>query len=141
MIAVTLPSDPQPRINADQVEQAIAEQRRRLTTLPTDEQRLRRSQALDHMAAYAVMLREAADASHGGDRPRLSENRVAYTFKVEFDDGRWNIEEKELETSPRLGDVVSFDGGPPWYVRASQLVRPRPSGKPARELFVCAPSL
>jgi hypothetical protein len=65
----------------------------------------------------------------------------AYTFKVEYPDGSWNIEVKELDEAPRVGDVVSFAAGQPWYVRASQLVFPRPSGMPAREFFVCAPSL
>jgi hypothetical protein len=132
--------DPQPHLNADQLEQTIAEKRRRLAELATDEQRSRRSRALDHMAAYAELLREAANESSGVLR-RSSEPGVGYTFKTEFDDGRWTIEEKELSTSPRVGDVVSFDDGRSWRVRASQLVCPRPSGKPAREFFVCAPSV
>jgi hypothetical protein len=132
-------ADPQPHLNADKLEQTISEERRRLALLATDESPSRRAQALDHMAAYAAMLREAADASvalgRGADEP------VAYTFKVEFADGRWGVEEKELQTTPRVGDVVRFADGQPWYVRASQSVRPRPSGKPARDLFLCAPSI
>ena len=62
-------------------------------------------------------------------------------FKVEFEDGRWSIEEKELETAPQVGDTLVFDDGPCWHVRATQFVRPRPSCKPAREFFVCAPSI
>ena len=139
MMASTVLSDSQPHINADLLEQSIAEKRRRLADLATDEQRSRRSRALDHMAAYAVKLREAADVSLG-DR-RSSEPGIGHAFKLEFEDGRWSIEEKELETTPRVGDVVSFDDGPPWRVHASQFVRPRPSGKPAREFFVCAPSV
>src|ERR1700676_5410495 len=101
--------DPQPHHNADQLEEAIAEGRLKLSVLPSDLSRSRRAQALDHMAAYAAMLREAANASLsfqlGGDE------RVAYTFKVEFEDGRWDVEEKELATTPRVGDVVSFEDG------------------------------
>jgi hypothetical protein len=136
----TVPPDPQPHLNADQLEQTIAVKRARLAELATDEQRTRRSRALDHMAAYAQLLREAANESSGVIR-RASEPGVGYTFKVEFDDGRWDIEEKELHAVPRVGDVLSFADGRSWRVRASQLVRPRPSGKPAREFFVCAPSV
>jgi hypothetical protein len=137
MITSTMLSDSQPHLNADQLEQSIAEKRLGLAGLATDEQRSRHSRALDSMAAYAVMLREAATASRHG-APRSAEPRIAYTFKIEFDDGRWGIEEKELEQPPCVGDVVSFDDGSPWRVRSSQLVQPRPSGKPARAFFVCA---
>ena len=131
--------DPPPHRNADQLEEAIAEGRLKLSVLPTDTARSRRAQALDHMAAYAAILREAADASLSFDLG--GDERVAYTFKVEFEDGRWGVEEKELATTPRVGDVVSFEDGRPWYVRASQSICPRPSGKPAREFFVCAPTI
>ena len=58
----TVLPDPQPHLNADQLEQTIAVKRARLAELATDEQRTRRSLALDHMAAYAELLREAANA-------------------------------------------------------------------------------
>jgi hypothetical protein len=61
-----------------------------------------------------------------------------FSFKLELQDGRWDIAEKNLTAAPRVGDVLSL-AGRQWRVRASQLVRPRPSGRPAREVFVCAP--
>ena len=43
-----------------------------------------------------------------------------------------------MPAPPRPGDVLSFHGSQ-WFVRTSQLVRPRPAGRPTREVFVCAP--
>jgi hypothetical protein len=62
-----------------------------------------------------------------------------FSFKLELADGRWNIDEKELDVPPQIGDIVSFDDGCSWRVRASEFVRARPTQKPVRELFVCAP--
>ena len=128
-----MPRDTQAGKNADYLEQAFTEQRSRLTELASEQERSRRAQALDHMANYVVLLREAASAFGVGRR--------AFSFKVEFEDGRWSIEEKELESPPQVGDVVSFSEAGSWRVRATQLVGVRPKGKPAREFFLCAPLL
>jgi hypothetical protein len=62
-----------------------------------------------------------------------------FSFKLEFADGTWTIFEKELVAKPQFGDIVSFEGSGSWRIQASQLVRARPSQKPVREFFVCAP--
>jgi hypothetical protein len=66
-------------------------------------------------------------------------SRRAFSFKLELADGRWCIDEKELDTAPQIGDIVSFDDGKSWRVRATHFVRAMPSKKPVREFFVCAP--
>jgi hypothetical protein len=134
-------SDKQSRLNADQLESALAQKRGRLSDLENEEQRSRREQAIEQMGAYVSMLRDttttsaALAAAYGPDgRPRRP-----FAFKLEFEDGRWNVDEKELDAAPCVGDIVSFGDGRPWRIRATQFVRARPARKPVREFFVCAP--
>ena len=134
-------SDPQSRLNADQLDSALAHKREGLSELENEEQRSRREQAIEQMANYVSMLRDttttsASPAAAYGPEGRL---RRPFSFKLEFDDGRWNVDEKELDATPQIGDIISFSDGRPWRVRASQFVRARPTRKPLREFFVCAP--
>ncbi len=135
-------SDKQSRLNADQLESALAQKREGLAELRNDAQREQREQAIEQMATYVSMLRDttttsaALAAAYGPDgRPRLP-----FAFKLEFEDGRWNIDEKQLDAAPRVGDIVSFGDGRPWRIRATTLVRARPARKPVREFFICAPA-
>jgi len=134
-------SDPQSRLNAHQLDLALAHTREDLAEVENEGERSRHEQAIEQMANYVSMLRdttttsEALAAAYGPDG-RL---RRPFSFKLEFADGRWNIDEKELETTPQIGDVISFGDGLSWRVRASQFVRARPARKPVREFFVCAP--
>jgi hypothetical protein len=134
-------SDPQSRQNADQLASALAHNREGLAELDDAEQRARHEQAIEQMAAYVSMLRDTSTpsaslaAAYGPDGRR----RRPFSFKLEFADGRWNVDEKELEAAPQVGDIVSFNDGRPWRVSASQFVRARPTRKPVREFFVCAP--
>jgi hypothetical protein len=112
--------------NADQLELSLSHQRASLNAIADDEQRSRRTEAINSVGKYVGLLR-AAEA--------LPAN---FSFKLELNDGRWDIAEKHLASPPRVGDVLSL-AGQRWRVRASQFVRPRPSGRPAREVFVCAP--
>ena len=135
-------SDPQSRLNADQLASALAQKREGLAELENAEQRSRREQAIEQMATYVSMLRDTTTTSASlaaayGPDGRL---RRPFSFKLEFADGRWNVDEKELDVAPQVGDIISFGDGPPWRVRASQLVRARPAHKPVREFFVCAPA-
>jgi hypothetical protein len=116
-------------LNADQLEQSLSRQRERLGEITDDEQRSRRAEAMTQVGNYVGMLRDAEAPA----RPRGS-----FSFKLELNDGRWDVEEKDMPAAPRLGDVLSFHGSE-WFVRTSQLVKPRPAGRPAREVFVCAP--
>jgi hypothetical protein len=134
-------TDPQSRLNADQLAVALAHERDGLAGLENEEQRSRHEQALEQMTNYVSMLRSTTTtsaslaAAYGPDgRPRRP-----FSFKLEFEDGRWNVDEKKLEAAPQVGDIISFDDGRPWRVRATQFVRARPTRKPAREFFVCAP--
>ncbi|MDX6467953.1 MAG: hypothetical protein QOI27_2993 [Gaiellaceae bacterium] len=134
-------SDPQSRQNADQLASALAHNRESLAELDDAEQRSRHEQAIEQMAAYVSMLRDTSTpsaslaAAYGPDGRR----RRPFSFKLEFADGRWNVDEKELEAAPQVGDIVSFNDGRPWRVSASEFVRARPTRKPVREFFVCAP--
>jgi hypothetical protein len=135
-------SDPQSRRNADRIDQALASERVVLSKVENDEQRSRHEQAIEQMASYVSMLRDTTTTSASlaaayGPDGRL---RRPFSFKLEFADGRWNVDEKELEAAPQIGDIISFDDGRPWRVRASTLVRARPARKPVREFFVCAPA-
>jgi len=134
----------QPGMNADHLERALAQQRRALVEVADDEQRSLQAEAIEQMSKYVALLRNAASvesAPTGSATCHSEALRRPFWFKLEFPDGRWNVEEKELPVEPRLGDVVGFDDGRQWRVRASQLVRPLPPRKPAREFFVCAPAL
>jgi hypothetical protein len=141
-MGVVVGSDPQSRLNADQLDSALAHKRDGLAELENAEQRSRREQAIEQMATYVSMLRDTSTpsaslaAAYGPDGRR----RRPFSFKLQFDDGRWNVDEKELETAPQVGDIVSFQDGRPWRVSASQFVRARPTRKPVREFFVCAPA-
>jgi hypothetical protein len=134
-------SDPQSLQNADQLASALAHNREGLAELDDAEQRARHEQAIEQMATYVSMLRDTSTpsaslaAAYGPDGRR----RRPFSFKLEFADGRWNVDEKELEAAPQVGDIVSFDDGRPWRVSASEFVRARPTRKPVREFFVCAP--
>ncbi len=123
-------SDKQSRLNADQLESALARKRDSLAGLENEEQRSRREQAIEQFGTYVAMLRDTTTVSAA--RP--------FSFKLEFEDGRWNVDEMRLEAAPRVGDIVSFGDGRPWRIRATQLVRARPARKPVREFFVCAPA-
>lgn len=116
------------RETADQLDEALAATRRTLAAVTAGEQRTRRESAIDQAAQYVALLREAREPG----------TRVPFWFKLEFPDGRWNVAERMLDATPRVGDVVSFDDGSRWRVRDSQLVKPRPARKPPREFFVCA---
>src|SRR3979490_921296 len=114
-------SDKQSRLNTDQLESALAQKRERLAELEKDARREKREQAIEQMATYVSMLRDttttsaALAAAYGPDgRPR-----TPFAFKLEFEDGRWNIDEKQLEVAPHVGDIVSFGDGRPWRVRAT----------------------
>lgn len=122
-------SDARLSLNADQLEQALARQHALMGEMANDEQRSRRADAMVRIGNYVGMLREAEPQA---------DCTGSFSFKLELRDGRWDIEEKSMRTPPRVGDVVSFHGNR-WRVFASQLVRPRPAGRPAREVFVCAP--
>jgi hypothetical protein len=135
-------SDPQSRLNADQIDSTLAHRRERLAELENEEQRSRREQAIDQMATYVSMLRDTTTTSASlaaayGPDGRL---RRPFSFKLEFPNGSWNVDEKQLEAAPKIGDIISFGDGRPWRIRASQFVRARPTRKPAREFFVCAPA-
>src|SRR5436305_3568056 len=135
-------SDKQSRLNADRLESALAQKRDGLADLPDEALRSQREGAIDQLSTYVSMLRDTTTtsdallAAYGPDgRPRRP-----FAFKLEFEDGRWNVDEKELEAAPAVGDIVSFGDGRPWRIRDTQFVRARPARKPVREFFICAPA-
>jgi hypothetical protein len=135
-------SDPQSRRNADQLDHVLASKRVDLASVDNEEVRSRHEQAIEQMSNYVSMLRDTTTTSASlaaayGPGGRL---RRPFSFKLEFADGRWNVDEKQLEAAPQIGDIISFADGRPWRIRASELVRARPARKPVREFFVCAPA-
>ena len=58
-----------------------------------------------------------------------------YTLKLEFPDGRWSVDEKLLEETPRVGELLEH--GAWWKVLRVDHVPVRVARKPDRELFVC----
>jgi hypothetical protein len=127
----------------NELERALALGRSVLADCNNDDERSRRSQAIDELSQYVDLLRVAtagAPAPEAKSAPSEVRAAEAYWFKFEFADGRWDIDEKELQAAPHVGDVYDFSDSGKWRVRASQFVKPRPSQKPMREFFVCAPA-
>jgi hypothetical protein len=60
-----------------------------------------------------------------------------YSLKLEFPDGRWSVDEKQLPERPRVGELVEH--GAWWRVRDIVTVPVRMARKPDREFFVCRP--
>jgi|SRR6266508_4944976 hypothetical protein len=122
------------RANAEALERALVARRRELGRIDKDEERTRRTQALEMIEQYTLLLRESTPAS-----PRR--NPARYCFKLVFPDGRWSVDEKQLADTPCRGDVVEIDGLGNWRIEGSERVGVKPTGKPPREFFVCAPAL
>ena len=118
--------DPQLSLNADLLEQSLSRQRERLSEI-TDDEQCRRSEAMAQIGTYVGMLRDA-------EAPLLRSG--SFSFKLELNDGRWDVEEMDMSKAPRVGDVLFFHGSK-WFVRTSQLVKPRPPGACARGLRLC----
>jgi len=119
------------QLNADALDRALAARRRDLDQVEP-EVRARREYALAAIEGYTALLREPGV-------PAQSRSAIRYCFKLVFPDGRWSLDEKQLVAAPREGDVLDFDGYGDWCIQGSQRVGVKPSGKPAREFFVCAP--
>ena len=100
-----------------------------MSTLANEEERARRTEATGHIARYVGLLRQATGTIAS----------VAYSLKLEFADGRWDVAESKLASKPQPGDVLSLASGN-WCVRGTQLVHPSIPGKPGREFLVCAPA-
>lgn len=115
--------------NADRLAHVLDRSRRTLAEMPDETERSRHAQAIEQLGHYIDLLRDAT-----------SEVGARYSLKLELADGRWDVAETDLSARPRIGDLIDLDDGGRWSVRRSQLVRPRPAGKPPREFFVCAPA-
>jgi hypothetical protein len=121
------------RANADALERAVAVGRQGLDAIEGELERERRAGALAAFEGYAALLREPVPQPPG-------RNAIRYCFKLVFPDGRWSIDEKQLPTVPRAGDVLGFDGAGRWRVEGAQRVGARPPGKAPRTFFICAPA-
>jgi hypothetical protein len=119
------------KLNADTLDRALRARRLDLQSFDQEE-RERHEYALAAIEGYTALLREPMEAPP-------SRSLIRYCFKLVFPDGRWSIDEKQLPAAPHEGDVLDFAGGD-WRIEGSQRVGVRPSGKPAREFFVCAPA-
>jgi hypothetical protein len=118
--------------NLDALERALGARREALASIESDDERERRAAALAAFEGYTALLREP-------NRPAPSRNLIRYAFKLVFPDGRWSVDERELPSAPREGDVLGFDGIGQWRIHGAQRVRVKPSGKPPRTFFVCSP--
>ncbi|HEY3542941.1 MAG TPA: hypothetical protein VGK79_10390 [Gaiellaceae bacterium] len=115
--------------NAEALDRLVERSRDALPALPEEEERPRRNDAIAGFARYAELLREAAASA----RP------ARYSFKLEFPDGRWDLAEQELNTEPRVGDLVWFEGKP-WQIFGHKHVPRRPSATRPHEFLACAPA-
>jgi hypothetical protein len=119
------------KLNADTLDRALRARRIDLQSFDQEE-RERHEYALAAIEGYTALLREPMEAPP-------SRSLIRYCFKLVFPDGRWSIDEKQLPAAPHEGDVLDFAGGD-WRIEGSQRVGVRPTGKPPREFFVCAPA-
>jgi hypothetical protein len=95
--------------------------------------------AIEHLAAYAALLRRSAEPTGR----RLGSGLAQcgrYLLKLELPDGRWYLVEARLDLPPSLGSVIDVTSLGAWEVRRSELVKSKPSRKSPREFFVCAPA-
>lgn len=118
--------------NLDALERALLARREALPEIASEDERERRAAALSAFEGYTALLREP-------NRPAPSRNLMRYAFKLVFPDGRWSVDERELSSAPREGDVLGFDGIGQWRIHGAQRVRVKPPGKPPRTFFVCSP--
>ena len=129
------------RLNADELEAALVDRRADLAGVADESERLRMTDAVEHLLSYVGLLRAApADTRTPSGSPdeREYEPRT-FAFKLEFADGRWDVDEKQLLSAPRFGETFSFDDDRHWRVYTSKILRARPAHKRAREVFICAP--
>ena len=115
--------------NAEALDRLVERSRDALPALHEEEDRPRRDAAIAGFARYAQLLREAATGARPG----------RYAFKLEFPDGRWDLAEQELNTEPRVGDLVWFEGKP-WQIFGHKHVPRRPSATRPHEFLACAPA-
>jgi hypothetical protein len=113
--------------NAERLEEFVVRGRREADTLAEDDKN-RRSDAIDAVAGYVKLLRETAP----------SERRQRYEFKLEFPDGRWDIAEQAMTAEPRVGDLVWF-GSAAWQILGRRQV-PRPRTNTPHTFLACAPA-
>jgi hypothetical protein len=119
--------------NLDALERALSARREALASIEREDERERRAGALAAFEGYTALLREP-------NRPApQSRNLIRYAFKLVFPDGRWSVDERELSSAPREGDVLGFDGFGNWRIQGAQRVRVKPPGKPPQTFFVCSP--
>jgi hypothetical protein len=118
--------------NLDALERALRERRAALPGITSEDERERRAAALSAFEGYTALLREPT-------QPAAARNPIRYAFKLVFPDGRWSVDERELLSAPREGDVLGFDGIGDWRIQGAQRVGVKPAGKPPRTFFVCSP--
>lgn len=85
-------------------------------------------ESLSQMSSYIALLRDAAPKTPSRQRLML---------KLEFDDGRWDVAESELDELPAVGDDVRLADGRMSRVRAIQTVLAGRTRKPPRLVVVC----
>ena len=115
--------------NAEALERIVERSRDALPRLSEEDERPRRDAAIAGFVRYAQLLREAA----------ASANPSRYSFKLEFPDGRWDLQEQELAQEPRVGDLVWFEGSP-WQILGRRQVPRRPRASRPHEFLACAPA-
>ena len=119
------------KANLAALERALEARREALDTIDGEE-RERRAAALAAIEGYTALLREPM-------QPTPARSAIRYCFKLVFPDGRWSIDEKQLVSTPREGDVLGFEGIGTWRILGAQRVGVKPAGKPPRTFFVCSP--
>lgn len=89
-------------------------------------------EAVDHLDAYAALLRRAP--SNAQSVP-ASVHRMM--VQLELGDGRWDVTEGEVRHVPSIGDTVRLADGRLSRLREIKTVLSGRSRKPARMIAVC----
>jgi hypothetical protein len=126
-------SDDHTARNADELSRRLGARRRALAAATSDDHRARAA-AVAQFDAYVNLLRQTPTTAVG-HAPAPSKSTML--LKLEFEDGRWDVAERELEEVPRVGDNVCLSDGRMSRVRAIQTVLSGRSNKPPRKIVVC----
>ena len=134
-----MPSEHDPPLNAVELGRAVAGAQRAADELPSDDARVRRTAALESLAAYAALLTEVVPPRPvPPESPRRPDPAHVFTLKLEYDDGRWELDELRLGTPPRVGEYIELGRRGRWQVLGSQVVVAAIRKRVEREFFRCA---
>lgn len=118
--------------NADELHRRLAARRRELMAAPNETDNSR-AEAVAQFDVYVNLLQLTPPIALGN----VPASRSRMMLKLEFDDGRWDVTEGELDEMPSVGDNLRLADGRMSRVRKIQTVSSGRSRKPPRKIVVC----